>query len=196
MPHGLPKWPLSSSVTSSHGSNSSPGSRIVGIHSEGAEQQMEVRGRGGTCPGGHTLAGQPPGLQISASQTVWSTGCSRGESQLQEGAPSPVLPQETAASPPPPPPTSQEAIPNPGPGTGVEKVKGGEAGNGNCLQPSWPPGCVPGGRWGTLPGSLHIIFTSTLGHRPSYPCSTDMDLETQGGLETSSKPALKRWSGP
>ena len=41
MPHGLPKWPLSSSVTSSHGSNSSPGSRIVGIHSEGAEQQMK-----------------------------------------------------------------------------------------------------------------------------------------------------------
>ena len=121
MLHGLPKWPLSSSVTSSHGSNSSPGSRIVGIHSEGAEQQMEVRGRGGTCPGGHTLAGQPPGLQISASQTVWSTGCSRGESQLQEGAPSPVLPQQTAASPPLPPPTSQEAIPNPGPGTGVER---------------------------------------------------------------------------
>ena len=97
---------------------------------------------------------------------------------------------------PSPPPTLQEAIPNPGPGTGVGKVKGGEAGNGNRLQPSWPPGCVPGGRRGTLPGSLHIIFTSTLGHRPSYPCSTDMDLETQGGLETSSKPALKRWSGP
>lgn len=71
------------------------------IHSEGAERQMEVRGRGGTCPGGHTLAGQPPGLQISASQTVWPTRCSWGESQLQEGAPSPVLPQQTAASPPP-----------------------------------------------------------------------------------------------
>ena len=105
-------------------------------------------------------------------------------------------PTDCSLPAPQPPPTLQEAIPNPGPGTGVGKVKGGEAGNGNRLQPSWPPGCVPGGRRGTLPGSLHIIFTSTLGHRPSYPCSTDMDLETQGGLETSSKPALKRWSGP
>ena len=67
-PHALRKWSLSSCVTSSHGSDSSPGSRRVGIHSEGAEQQIEVRGRGGTRPGGHTLAGQPPGLQISASQ--------------------------------------------------------------------------------------------------------------------------------
>lgn len=68
------------------------------MHSEGAEQQMEVRGRGGTCPGGHTLAGQPPGLQISDSLAYLY---SQGESQLQEGSPSLVLPPQTADSAPP-----------------------------------------------------------------------------------------------
>lgn len=118
---------------------------------------------------------------------------SQGESQLQEGAPSLVLPPQTAASPAAP---HQEATPNPGPGTGAQKVKGGQAGHGNGLQPSWPSGCVPGRRRGPLPGCWHVTFTSALGHRPSHPCSTDMDLETQGGLETCSKPALKRRSGP
>ena len=190
-PHALRKWSLSSCVTSSHGSDSSPGSRRVGIHSEGAEQQIEVRGRGGTRPGGHTLAGQPPGLQISASQ--FGLPVLPGRESASGGSPFPG-PSPTDCSLPAAP--QQEAIPNPGPGTGVEKVKGGKAGNGNRLQPSWPSGCVPGRRRGPLPGSLRIIFTSALGHRPSHPCSTDMDLETQGGLETCSKPALKRRSGP
>ena len=186
-PHALRKRSLSSCVTSSHGSDSSPGSRRVGIHSEGAEQQMEVRGRGGT----HTCWPAPRTADLCFP--VWPTGTPRERVSFRREPLPWSFPHRLQ---PPPLPPKQEAIPNPGPGTGVEKVKGGKAGNGNLLQPSWPSGCVPGRRRGPLPGSLRIIFTSTLGHRPSHPCSTDMDLETQGGLETCSKPALKRRSGP
>lgn len=142
--------------------------------------------------GTHLLASP----QDCRSLIVWPTCTPRERVSFRRDPLLWSFPHRLQPPPPSPPPPPHEAIQNPGPGTGVGMVKGGKAGNGNRLQPSWPSGCVSGRRRGTLPGSLHIIFTSTLGHRPSHPCSTDMDLETQGGLETCSKPALKRRSGP
>lgn len=126
--HTLPKWPLSSHVTSSRWSNSSSVSTGVEVYSEGAEQwsaPAERQSSSETCPSGHTLASQSPGAAdlLSASWTAWPTRCSPGWRLVGQASGGSLTTPSSPYSLQPP----QDEISNPGNRIGVNEVRGGES---------------------------------------------------------------------